>query len=426
MAIAAFGRARSIHYAWIVVAAVFIATVLSAGVRSSFGIYLKPLEEEFYATRASVSLVGALSILANGVIQPLIGHLLDRYGTRTVAICCLLVACLGVLASSIATDLWQLYITFGIVVSAAVGGPATVMAAVVAARWFTKHQGLVMGILAGGFSTGQLIFLPLLMQLNVVYGWRMSYLLLGLGIAVLTVPIGLLIRSDPSDIGKKPFGASESSAARLAKAAEDEEARIPLIRAIRTRGFWMLALTFGICGYSSAGLIGTHFVTYAVERGFDNMTAAAALGVMGVVNTAGTLISGFLTDRVGNKNLLAAIYIIRGLALLFLLVVDDPLKLNLYAVIFGMSYIATVPPTTSLTARLFGRLSVGAIFGVIFMTHQIGGALSSFLTGLIFDYTRSYSIGFLIGAILCFAAAMMAFSIKEQPARKPAHVPSVT
>lgn len=420
MAAVIAGRVRSIHYAWIVVAATFLALLLASGVRSSFGVYLKPIESEFHTTRATVALVASLSILVNGVVQPIMGQLLDRYGPRLVAIVCLAIACLGVFASSIVTDIWQLYITFGIVVSAAVGGPATVMGTVVAARWFVKHRGLVVGILSSGHSTGQLLLIPLTMKLNEMYGWRMSYILFAIGVAVLVVPIGLLIRSDPKDVGKKPLGIDEISSAAKSALAQDQAIKTPLSVAVRTHGFWMLALTFSICGYTTAGLISTHLVAYTVERGFDSMTAAAGLGLLGGVNTLGTILSGIVTDRVGRKNPLATIYFVRGLALLFLMVVDDALKLNLFAVIFGMAYIATVPPTSALTAQLFGRASVGVIFGVIFMSHQIGGALGSYVTGFIFDATGSYFYGFLIGALLCFVAAAMSFSIREQPERRPA------
>lgn len=417
MAVLIASRVRFVHYAWIIVGVAFLCMLLVSGLRSSFGVYLKSFETEFETSRASIALVASVSILVNGLVQPIVGQLLDRYGVRVVATASLLIACLGIVASSYTTGVWQLYITFGIVVSAAVGGPATVMSTVIAARWFVKHRGLVMGILSSGVSAGQLVMIPLAMQLNVTWGWRWSYILLGIGVATLALPIGLLLRNDPGDVGKQPLGVGDLSASAQAQQAHNDTMRTPLADAMRTREFWMLALGFFVCGYTAAGMIATHLVAYTMEHGFDHMTAAAGLGVMGAVNIVGTIVSGAITDRFGRKTPLAAIYFIRGLALLFLLSVNDTLTLNIFAVIFGMSYIATVPPTSALAAQIFGRLSVGVIFGTIFMSHQIGGALGSFITGFIFDTTGSYHYGLLFGAILCFVAAGLSLSIREAPVR---------
>ena len=420
MAVYAARRIRSIHYAWIIVAVSFLALLTVSGIRSSFGVYLKPFQAELHANRANVALVASLSVLVNGMVQPIVGNLLDRYGSRLIAVISLTVAALGLIVSAFAADLWQLYISFGIIVAAAAGGPTTTMATVLVTRWFVKHRGLVMGILSSGTSAGQLVIIPLAMELNLAFGWRMSYVWLGVGIAILMIPIAILMRSNPKDIGSQPYGVGEVEASSQTGQSSTDERRTPLARAMSTHGFWMLALSFFICGYTTAGLISTHLVAFTVERGIDNMTAAAALGVMGAVNVFGTILSGIVTDRIGRKNPLAAIYFGRGLALLFLLLVTDALRLNMFAVIMGLTYIATVPPTAALTAQLFGRLSVGAIFGVIFMIHQIGAALGAYITGLIFDMTGSYSMGLILGAALCFVAAAMSFSIREKPVSRPA------
>ncbi len=406
------------HYAWVVMGATFVAMLAAAGVNSSFGVYLVPIEAEFLARRADLALIASLGILVNGASQPMVGYMLDRHGARAVAVVCLALAAVGLVASSMVTGLWQLYITYGVVVSAAVAGPSTTMATVVASRWFAKHRGFVVGVLSSAFSAGQVILIPLAMQLSVAYGWRMSYVLLGLLLAVLILPLGLLIRRDPSDMGKQPLGAGDSSA-RSGSAAL-EERRTPLSRAVRTHGFWMLAIGFFVCGYSGWGTIATHLVAYSAGRGVDSVTAANALGIIGAASVVGTISIGGIIDRVGRKVPLAMVYFVRGLALLFLVFVDDPLKLTIFAVVFGLGHAATIPPTSSLIAHFFGRLSAGAIFGVIFSIHQVGGALGAYLAGMLFDLTGTYSIGFYISVAFCFVASAASLSITERPVRKPA------
>lgn len=419
MAVHVVKRVFSIHYAWIVVAATFLALLTAAGVRSTFGVYLQPLETEFLTNRSEVALIASLSILINGASQPIIGHILDRYGVRRVAIISLGIGAVGLFVSSLVTGIWQLYITFGVVVSAAVGGPATTMSTVVATRWFHKHRGLVIGLMSAGNSAGQVILIPVAMGLVLAYGWRMSYVLFGIGMLVLLIPIGLLIRSDPRDMGKQPLGAGQLSGSAEAARVQEDTRRTPLRRALRMHSFWMLATGFFVCGYSGTGTVATHLVAYTADKGIDSMAAATALGIIGGVSLFGTIFVGFLTDRVGRKNPLATVYFIRGTALLFLLFVDDPVKLNIFALIFGLGHFATVPPTAALTGQIFGRLSVGVIYGVIFSIHQIGGALGAFVGGWLYDFAGTYFVGIIIATILCYVAAAASFSIKEERVRKP-------
>ncbi|MBI2953223.1 MAG: MFS transporter [Chloroflexi bacterium] len=415
-------KARSVHYAWVVVVAVFLATAIAAGARSTFGVYVKPLEEEFQATRGIITLIASTSILFSGGSQPLIGHALDRYGPRIVAVVALLIISVGVIVSSIVTELWQLYISFGVVVSLASSATGTVMATVVTSRWFVKHRGLALGLLTSGRSAGQLLLIPLAMAFYLAFGWRMSFLLIGLVVAALMLPIGLLIRNDPGDIGRQAYGGGKADAGSLGGKGADQALKTSLAKAVRTRGFWMLALGFFVCGYSSGGMIQTHLVAYAVGQGFAEMTAATALGIQAATSIPGAVAVGVITDRLGGRRPLTTLYFVRGLALVFLLFVDDPLKLYAFAIIFGLSHSAGVP-TATLTAHLFGRLSVGTIFGVIFMSHQIGGATAAYVTGLIFDLTGNYLYGFVIGIVLCFVASGMAASIRTRPATRPAVTP---
>jgi len=274
---------------------------------------------------------------------------------------------------------------------------------------------LLLGVLGGAMSAGQMLIVPLAMALISLYGWRASFLWLGVGILLLALPvIALLVRNDPADKGLKPYGAVSGGHAR-SPAAPARERRVPVAEAMGVPAFWLLALTFFVCGYTSNGLVLTHLVPHAAEHGFSEMHAAQALGLMGAMNIVGTVASGWICDRFGRKGPLAIYYGLRGVSLVFLLYVWNVPSLDIFAAIFGLNYISTVPPTTTLTANIFGRLSVGALSGWIFFSHQVGSALGAWAGGAIFDATGSYSWAFLSAAALAFIASGLSLLIKEEP-----------
>ena len=401
---------RGIHYGWIVLAATFVAVAAAAGIRGSFGVYVKPLEAAFGWDRAAISGVAALSLLCFGVAQPLIGRLIDRYEPRGVLAGSLLALGVGVLATASIQQLWQLYLAYGILVSLAAGGPSMATISAVAARWFETRRGLVIGLAMSGVSTGQVVLIPLAMWLTATFGWRAGYGALGAIVCLVALPVvWLFVRNDPASIGSLPFGARANKAGASAGPAEPA---VGVLGAVRTLPFWLLAGSYFVCGYSTSGLVDTHVVPYAIEHGVPHMAAASALGLMGAVNTLGAIAAGYMADRYGRRNPLAITYFVRGLALLWLLTVHDAAALHVFAIVFGLTYIATVPPTTALTADVFGRKSVASIFGWIFLTHQIGAALGSLVGGISYEATGNYAPAFLSGAILCFAASAMVLAIR--------------
>lgn len=406
------GRWRGIHYGWIVLAATFVAIAAAAGIRGSFGVYVKPLEAEFGWDRAVVSGVAALSLLCYGLAQPVIGRLIDRYGPRGVLVSSLLALGVGVLATASIQQLWQLYLAYGILVSLAAGGPSMATVSAVAARWFETRRGLVIGLAISGISAGQVVLIPAAMWLTLNFGWRAGYVVLGAIVCLVALPVvWRFVRTDPASIGSLPFGARPDKAVAVGVVAP----AVGVLGAVRTLPFWLLAGSYFVCGYSTSGLIDTHVVPYAIEQGIGNMAAASALGLMGAVNTLGAIAAGYVSDRYGRRNPLAITYFARGLALLWLLTVRDAAALHVFAVIFGLTYIATVPPTTALTADIFGRKSVASIFGWIFLTHQIGAATGSLVGGIVYEATGTYAPAFLSAAILCFAAAAMVLAIRATP-----------
>jgi MFS family permease len=410
--------ARRLHPAWIVLGALTLCLLASTGVRSVFGVYIKPMEAEFGWSRGALSMAAAISLLLLGATGPFAGRLADHWGPRTVIVLSLTLLGLGSIASAFVQNLWQVYLTAGVLMAVGAGGAALSTGSAVVARWFDTSRGVAMGLAAGGMSAGQLIVIPLATVLTLYFGWRASFLWLGIGLLVLVVPIGAwLVRNTPEERGLRALGATGPTQTAAQIVAEQKAARVSVSEAAQTLPFWLLMGSFFVCGYTSNGMVLTHFMPHALEHNFTAMQASTALGVMGAMNILGTIGSGWLCDRFGRRGPLATYYFVRGLSLLFLLYVWNVPSLHVWAAIFGLNYISTVPPTTTMTANIYGRFSVGELSGWIFFAHQVGAALGAALAGWIFEWTGSYSSAFVSAAIMGFVAAGLVLLIREEPVR---------
>ncbi|MFL5734442.1 MAG: MFS transporter [Chloroflexia bacterium] len=415
-------RARGLrwHYAWVVSGVTFLTLLVAAGVRTAPGVFIKPFEAEFGWSRGSISLAVSFSLLAYGLGGPLGGSLVDRFGPRRVMLLGLSLILLGLGPMLALTSLWQLYLLWGLITGLGTGAVSSVLGTSVADRWFLKHRGMVIGLFGAASSTGQLIFLPSLIGVTSSSGWRGGITLIVVAIAAVMIPVALLMRDQPEDMHLQPVGAGEPD---VVKAQAAEGPSVSLRGATRTRDFWLLAGSFFICGYTSNGLVGTHLIPHALEHGFTEAAAAAAVGLMGMMNIFGTLTSGWLTDRYDNRRLLAAYYGFRALSLFWLPFVYDTGGLFLFAVLYGLDWIATVPPTANLTAQRFGRASYGRIFGWIYCAHMVGASLAAFAGGFFHDLLGDYTLVFISAALLGFIAVALSMSVTRQHYVKKAQSP---
>jgi MFS family permease len=382
------------------------------------------MEEEFGWSRTELSLVASLSLFLYGAVGPFVGRFADRWGPRKVLAAAAVLLGLGTLGSSAVSSLPQLYFTAGVITSVGAGGAALSVAASAVMRWFDKSRGLALGAAGAGVAAGQLLIVPLVMTISVAWGWRQSLVILAAGMFALILPLTLLlVRNSPQDMGLAPYGASEPPAAM--PAGDPAAERTSIRQAVKTFPFWLLAGSFWVCGYTTSGLVLTHFIPHATEHGFYPSQAAQALGIMGALNIIGTLASGWVCDRFGAKGPLAAYYLLRGLSLLFLPFVGTLPGLFAFAAIYGLNYISTVPATTSLTARIYGRYSVGELSGWIFLSHQVGAAVGSFFGGFAYDHFHNYTLAFHSAATLAFIAVGLVLLIPEKHTyQKPEIVPS--
>jgi len=408
---------HNIHYGWVVVAVTFLTMLVSAAVVGAPGVMIVPLEREFGWANEQISTALALRILLFGLFGPFAAAFMNRFGLRRVVVCAFALIAAGFLASLAMTRVWQLVLLWGVVAGVGTGLTAIVLAATVATRWFTKRRGLVVGLLTASSATGQLVFLPLIAELTARFGWRGALLFVCGLLAVAALAALALMRDRPSDLNLPPYGETAvtppppagvglvSLLSSPLKVLADS-ARVPL--------FWVLFATFFICGSSTNGLIQTHFITLCGDYGLTAVTAASVLAMMGVFDFVGTIGSGWLSDRFDNRWLLFWYYGLRGLSLLYLPFTDFTFYgLSLFAVFYGLDWIATVPPTVKLTADRFGRERAGMVFGWIFAGHQIGAASAAFGAGFSRTEFASYLPAFFVAGALCLVAAGLVLTIAK-------------
>ncbi|MFC4638246.1 MFS transporter [Deinococcus hohokamensis] len=405
---------RPFFYGWVVVAVTVVALLLAAGARSAPGVFLLPMQQDLGFSRGDLSLTASLGLLVFGLAAPLSGRLMDRFGPRRVASVGLLLVALSFYLSTLARSPLALHLSWGLFSGLGTGLVGSVLGATVATRWFVRQRGLVVGLFGAATSAGQLLFIPLLTTWAQGIGWGSATRLIALSALVIAPLVWALLRDHPAQLGLHPDG-------RPLPASQGPEVRLPdphiMRRAVRSRDFWLLSVTFFVCGATSNGIIGTHFIAFCSDLGLAPGFAAGMLALMGAFNFVGTLASGVLTDRVDPRVLLGAYYAFRGLSLAILPFLPPGLAFSAFAVLFGLDYIATVPPTTALTADTFGRENVGTVYGWVFCAHQVGAALASWLGGVSRDALGSYSAAFLAAAVLAVAAAVLALGVTP-PARR--------
>jgi MFS family permease len=410
---------RRIHYAWIVAGVALLTLITSAGFRSTTGVLIVPLQNEFGWSRATISFAVAINLVIYGLGGPFAAAFVERYGMRRVITVAVLGISAGAGLSTLMTAPWQLDVLWGVVNAAATGAISVPLGAMIANRWFVKRRGLVTGLLTASNATGQLIFLPLLAFIVTQWGWRYAAGTAAAVALVVVLPFALVfIRDRPYDIGLAPYGGSalEPPPTPNGNAFATTVRTLGAVR--RSPAFWLLAGSFFICGASTNGLIGTHLIPAAMDHGFGEVAAASLLATIGVFDLVGTVCSGWLTDRYDPRLLLAWYYGLRGLSLLALPYAFGAPRfgLILFVVFYGLDWVATVPPTVALTAEIFGRESVGIVFGWIFAAHMAGAAVAAWGAGAVRTWFGGYGWAFGTSGLLClFAVGLVAQITRPAP-----------
>jgi MFS family permease len=416
--IAALLARRGIHYGWIVAAVTFLTMLVTAGAVGAPGVLIGPLQKEFGWATSEISSALAVRLALFGLMGPFAAAFMNRFGVRPVASVALTLIAASVLGSFAMTQLWHLMLLWGIVLGLGTGMTAMVLGATVATRWFSHRRGLVIGLLTASTATGQLVFLPLLADLTERVGWRYAMVFVLAMILVAAVAVLFLMRDRPADVGSPPMARPGSCRRRpLRRACSPCWPRRwwALREASTSRTFWVLFGTFFICGASTNGLVQTHFIALCGDYGMAAVTAAGVLAVIGIFDFAGTVGSGWLSDRYDSRWLLFWYYGLRGLALLYLPFTDFSFYgLGLFAVFYGLDWVATVPPTVKIAADRFGE-KTNLVFGWIFAGHQLGAAFAAYGAGFSRTVYESYLPAFFIAGALCLFAAAFVVTLRGKP-----------
>ena len=406
---------KRLHPAWVVAGITFLTLIASAGTRSAPSVLIVPLEESFGWGRDEISFAIAVNVLLFGLVAPFAAALMERFGIKKVVMTALSVVGTGSALTIFIQKPWQLVALWGVVVGIGTGSMALVFAASIANRWFIKNRGLVIGGLTAATATGQLIFLPGLSTLAINIGWQSVSIAVSLSCFVMVPIIGLFMYERPSSAGVTPYGApfdwvepiqNKQSAGRVAIDS--------LKQALKVRNFWYLAGSFFVCGLSTNGLIGTHFIPAAHDHGMMEVAAASLLALVGVFDVIGTLFSGWLTDRIDPKKLLFFYYLLRGVSLFLLPSIlfstIHPSTL-VFVIFYGLDWVATVPPTILLCRTVLGPERATVVYGWVFAAHQIGGSIAALGAGIARVKFGDYSLAFYTSGFLCVITAMAVLKI---------------
>jgi MFS family permease len=419
-----------LHPAWIVAIVAFLALVGAAGFRAAPSVFMVPIEAELGFSRTDLSIAIGINIVLFGLTAPFAAALMDRFGLKRVTIGALALVASGAVLGTLATAPFVLWLTWGGLIGIGTGSMAMVFAATVTQRWFIRHRGVVSGVLSAGSATGQLVFLPPTAWLATEVGWREASLVVAGGALIVVPLVAWFLHDSPHRIGLLPYGADPADPPALPHRSLVNPAVLALraLRdAARQRTFWALAIGFAVCGASTNGLIGAHFIPAAHDHGMTQPVAAGLLATVGIFDIVGTVFSGWLTDRVNPRILLGVYYAGRGISLLFLpflLSSEVHPPMWFFIVFYGLDWVATVPPTIALCREVFGDRGP-LVFGWVFASHQLGAGIATILAGIVRDATGQYTIAWFAAAGLCIVAALVSLRIRRVPVAPPEPDPLV-
>ena len=411
---------RKWHYSWTILAVTFFAIIVAGIIRSSSGVFIVPFEEQFGWDRASISFAFAISLFLYGFFGPFMAAFVEKYGLKRMMLYSMLLLTISLGVTFIMQHEWQLIVIWGIMMGTGSSLFLTVLSTQVANRWFVKRRGLAVGILTAATATGQLILLPVLAALVERYSWQHAIVLIFVLSIVMIVLIALFMKNYPASMQLAPYGSDKIEEVPKPTVKNPFTFALAALKeGLRAKEFWLLGGSFFICGLSTSGLIGTHFISYCMSFGVPIVTAAAMLSFMGIFDLIGTTLSGWLSDRFDNRWLLFWYYSLRGLSLLSLpyaLASGSYTLLMIFAIFYGLDWIATVPPTIGLTRQRFGIQKSAIMYGWMVAAHQVGAGVAAYFGGIVYEVWDSYQLAFMLAGGFCFLASLFVLLIKKQPA----------
>lgn len=395
-----------VFYGYIVLAAGFIASLLTWGTYNSFGVFLKPLASELTLTRETTSAVYSMALIISGIFGMGAGRLSDKFGPKVVLVAGGLLTGLGYLLVSQASSIWQLYLFYGLILGIGLSSIDTPVLSTIA-RWFVKKRGMATGIAKVGVGLGILVISPLAGWLVSGYGWRSAFLVIGILSLLGIVSSGWLLKRDPRQIGQLPDGTTQIEET----SSITSQPQFSVLKAIGTRQFWLFSAVWFITAFCAMTVLG-HTAAYATDLGISTTVASAILGAIGGFSILGRLGMGSVSDKMGNKSVFIISTSLMAISLLWLQFAKNEWMLFLFAAVYGIAHGALFTAVTPMLAELFGVESLGAIAGIVIFIGRIGGAIGPTLAGRIFDVTGSYHIAFLICLMLSITGVLLIYFVK--------------
>lgn len=409
-----------IHYSWVIATITFFTIIVVSIVTSAGGVFLTPIEEEFGWNRSIISLAFGLTLFCYGFSGPFMAAIVEKFGLKKMMLISILALIVGLSLILVMKQSWQMVLIWGIMIGFSASLFLTILNPYVANHWFHKKRGLVTGMLQASIAAGQLVLLPLLASIIEDFSWRWAIGIILILNSIMFFIILIFMKNKPEDIGLLPYGQTETDFKVTVQDSKENPVKVAvntLLEAVKVKEFWLLAGSFFICGLSTTGLVGTHFISYCISFGVPLVTAASLLSFMGIFNIVGTTISGWLSDRFDNRWLLFWYYFLRGCSLLFLpfaLISGEFAWLIVFIIFFGLDWIATVPPTINIARQTFGFQKTTIIYGWVLAFHQLGALVASFSGGLIFQYFNTYTWAFTMAGAFCLLASLFVMGIKKQ------------
>ena len=403
-------KTSKIYYGWLIVVALFLSMALGIGTRQGFGIFVDLWESEWETNVSSISLAASIGLLVNGLAAPIVGQLSDKYGPKIILIFSAIIISLSSILVATSFNVITLSIYYGFLISfaTATGGPVGILLS----KWFAKKRGVAMGAVMAGGSIGSLFFIPLLTFITLNYSWQLAWIIMGLFGLIVVVPLFIIVlKNDPSELKN-----NSSEILETLESNQDENGPLWVdewSKAYNSKPMWQLSIGYFVCGITTAS-ISVHFINWAISENISTSEAAFSFGVLSAVNGVSVFCSGYFSDMFQRRYILAMVYFVRGLAFLCLLLLSGQIALWAFAIVGGMSWLATVPLTTALTSEIYGHKKLGSLVGLINMSHQIGGAASVILFGMAFDYFGNYDLGLWVGVISLVIATIASFTISEK------------
>jgi MFS family permease len=402
-------RSKKIYYGWMIVGVLFLFNALGIGTRQGFGIFVDIWGTEWEVNVSSISLAASIGWLVNGLAAPILGQLSDKYGPKIIMVFCSIFISLSSILVATSFNVFTLSFYYGFLISFAtgIGGPVGILLS----KWFSKRRGVAMGAVMAGGSIGSLFFIPLLTFIALNYTWELAWIVMGLFGAIFVVPLSIIIlKNDPKDL--------DSLKNVTVTTSKNNQESGPLwvdkwSTAYNTRPMWQLSIGYFVCGITTAS-ISVHFIKWAISENISPSEAALSFGVLSAVNGISVFCSGYFSDMFQRRIILGLVYLTRGVAFLALILLTGKMALWAFAIVGGMSWLATVPLTTALTSEIYGQKKLGSLVGLINMSHQLGGAASVILFGMVYDYFGNYDFGLWVGVFSLIIASVASFTIKEK------------